>query len=83
MGAEVFERCGGGAAGDVGERHEVRDGGQGAVAGGVVAGGRACPLTRRCGRGRARWLCSRRPVLYVGTFTGLFDRGGNGCRVGC
>jgi hypothetical protein len=74
LGAEVFECGGGGASGDLGQRHEFRDGGELAVSGGVASrgglgaepcgcgvAGYGCPYNRvRCGRG---WV-----------FAGLFTR---------
>ena len=38
LGAEIFERGCGGASGNLGQRHELRDGGQLALVGGVVTG---------------------------------------------
>jgi hypothetical protein len=77
--AEGFERCGGGASGDLGQSHQFGDGGKLAVSGGVSGRGGVCAAASGCGvsrwggpydrkaRGDLRvfnWLCNRRRVVH-------------------
>ena len=71
--AEVFKCCCGGSSDDLGQRHEFRDGGELAVAGGVASSGRLCADTSGCGD-HWRWSTyagDRRG--HLGVFSRLFS----------
>ena len=66
---EVFERGCGGSAGDAGQGDQFGDGGQLAVAGGVLPGQGPCAVGGRCSRD----LPAARLVITRWVFNGLYD----------